>query len=327
MFEILTIVPGKKKLTQSGWHGFNAVCCHHRGHKADKRGRAGLRIDGPNWSMHCFNCGYKCGFTLGKSITQNTRNFLQWCGIDETQIQRWSLESLQKKDILDFISPKNDEIITFIHRSLPHDCESLNINNPKHFRYIEYLEKRGIYYDSYPFKVTPMGSDRDTSRKQHRIIIPYFYKSKIVGYTSRFLDDKLPKYINVQQPGYVFNIDKQKPKWAVCILTEGIFDALSIDGLALMHNDISSDQAKLISTLNRPVILVPDRDMTGLKLCNKALDLGYKISIPNWEDDIKDVNDAVLRYGKLPALLSILQSATRSKVKIEIQRKKIEQRI
>jgi hypothetical protein len=67
--------------------------------------------------------------------------------------------------------------------------------------------------------------------------------------------------------------------------------------------------------------------MTGLKLCNKALDLGYKISIPNWEDDIKDVNDAVLRYGKLPALLSILQSATRSKVKIEIQRKKIEQRI
>jgi len=327
MFEILTIVPGKKKLTQSGWHGFNAVCCHHRGHKADKRGRAGLRIDGPNWSIHCFNCGFKCGFTLGKSITQNTRNFLQWCGIEETQIQRWSLESLQKKDILDFIKPKNDEIITFSYRALPDDCESLNISNPKHFRYIEYLEKRGIHYDSYPFKVTPTGTGRVDSRKEHRIIIPYFYKSKIVGNTSRFLDNKSPKYFNVQQPGYVFNIDKQSPSWSVCILTEGIFDALSIDGLALMHNDISSDQAKLISTLNRPVILVPDRDMTGLKLCNRALELGYKVSIPNWESDVKDVNDAVVRYGKLPTLLSILQCATTSKVKIEIQRRKLEQRI
>jgi hypothetical protein len=327
MFEILTIVPGKKKLTQSGWHGFNAVCCHHRGHKADKRGRAGLRIDGPNWSMHCFNCGFKCGFTLGKSITQNTRNFLQWCGIEETQIQRWSLESLQKKDILDFIKPKNNDIITFSYRALPDDCESLNISNPKHFKYIEYLEKRGIHYDSYPFKVTPIGTGRVGSRKEHRIIIPYFYKSKIVGNTSRFLDNKSPKYYNVQQPGYVFNIDKQSPSWSVCILTEGIFDALSIDGLALMHNDISSDQAKLISTLNRPVILVPDRDITGLKLCNRALELGYKVSIPNWDSDIKDVNDAVVRYGKLPTLLSILQYATSNRVKIEIQRRKLEQRI
>jgi hypothetical protein len=277
--------------------------------------------------MHCFNCGFKCGFTLGKSITQNTRNFLQWCGIEETQIQRWSLESLQKKDILDFIKPKNNDIITFSYRALPDDCESLNISNPKHFKYIEYLEKRGIHYDSYPFKVTPIGTGRVGSRKEHRIIIPYFYKSKIVGNTSRFLDNKSPKYYNVQQPGYVFNIDKQSPSWSVCILTEGIFDALSIDGLALMHNDISSDQAKLISTLNRPVILVPDRDITGLKLCNRALELGYKVSIPNWDSDIKDVNDAVVRYGKLPTLLSILQCATSNRVKIEIQRRKLEQRI
>jgi hypothetical protein len=43
--------------------------------------------------------------------------------------------------------------------------------------------------------------------------------------------------------------------------------------------------------------------------------------------DIKDVNDAVVRYGKLATLLSILQNATMSKIKIEIQRKKIEKTI
>jgi DNA primase len=75
--------------------------------------------------------------------------------------------------------------------------------------------------------------------------------------------------------------------------------------------------------LNKKLILVPDRDSTGLALCDKALELGYSVSLPNWDVDVKDVNDAVIKYGKLPTLLSILQSATNSKIKIEMQRKKI----
>jgi DNA primase len=161
----------------------------------------------------------------------------------------------------------------------------------------------------------------------NRVIIPYTYKNKIVGHTSRFLDNKIPKYLNEQQAGYVFNIDMQKPEWQVCIVTEGIFDALSIDGVAVMHDEISSDQALLLSTLNKQIIVVPDRDKTGLKMCDRALELGYQVSLPNWEADIKDVNDAVVRYGKLPTLLSILQSATNSKIKIEMQRKKIASRL
>jgi DNA primase len=83
----------------------------------------------------------------------------------------------------------------------------------------------------------------------------------------------------------------------VCIVTEGIFDALSIDGVALMHNDISNDHALLLSTLNKQLILVPDRDSAGLSLCDKALELGYSVSLPNGYIDVKDVNDAVVKYG------------------------------
>jgi DNA primase len=147
--------------------------------------------------------------------------------------------------------------------------------------------------------------------------------NKIVGHTSRFLDNKIPKYINEQQPGYVFNVDMQKPEWQVCIVTEGIFDALSIDGVAVMHDDINNDQALLLGSLNKQIIVVPDRDATGLKMCDKALELGYQVSLPNWDSDVKDVNDAVVKYGKLATLLSILHSATNSKIKIEMQRKKI----
>lgn len=323
MFDILSVIPGKKKLTHSGWHSFNAICCSHRGHKADRRMRGGIKMDGNNWSMHCFNCGYTCNFVLGRSIPQKTRQLLLWCGIDDLEIKRWSLESLQQKDLLDFTQqPKKKVKIKFKDHTLP-EGELLDRNNEKHKVYVDYVQKRGISIDEYPFLITP----HEPGRMSNRVIIPYTYKGKIVGHTSRFLDDRTPKYLNEQQPGYVFNIDMQKPEWTMCILTEGIFDALSVDGVAVMHDDISTEQAQLLSTLNKTIIVVPDRDKTGLQLCDRALELGYQVSLPHWDDDVKDTNDAVVKYGKLPTLLSIIQSATNSKIKIELRKKQIGKQI
>ena len=320
MFDILSILPGKKKLTHSGWHSFNAVCCVHRGHTPDKRSRGGIKFDGQtNWVMNCFNCQFKCSFTLGKSISQNTKQLLLWFGIDETQIQRWSLESLQQKDLLDFTSPTREyQHIAFKTTQLPPSVP-LNPSNPAHKTYTQYLEKRNIDIVKYKFFVTPT----DRGRNANRVIVPYTYKKKIVGNTSRFLDDKIPKYLNDQQTGYVFNVDAQDPNWQVCLVMEGIFDALSIDGCAVMHSTISNEQAEVLAQLNKRVIVVPDRDKAGLEICDRALELGYSVSIPNWHPDVKDVNDAVIRYGKLPTLLSILQNATMSKIKIEMKRKSI----
>jgi len=322
MFDILSIIPGKKKNTSSGWTSFNAVCCGHRGHKSDRRGRGGIKFDGQtNWIMHCFNCRFSCGFQLGKSITPKTRDFLQWCGVDKEQVQRWSLESLQHKDLLDYIEPKRRERIAFAEKKLP-DGELLDKNNPEHKVFVDYLQGRKIDIESYPFLVTPH-DDSMGGRNKNRVIVPYTYNNMIVGNTSRYLDKKIPKYINDQQAGYVFNIDIQSPDWQVCIVTEGIFDALSIDGVAVMHDDISPEQAVLLAQLNRRIIVVPDFDKTGLKMIDRALELGYSVSLPNWEPSIKDVNDAVVKYGKLATVLSILQNATMSKIKLEMQRKKI----
>lgn len=320
MFDILSLIPGKKKQTNSGWTSFNAICCSHRGHTPDRRGRGGIKFEGnTNWVMHCFNCNFSCNFALGKVISPKARQFMIWCGVDSEQVQRWSLESLQHKDLLDFTTEKKHELITnFKHRSLPKG-EILDPANPRHKIYTDYLNKRKIDITKYSFTVTP----DDKYRNQYRIIVPYTYKGKIVGNTSRFLDDRTPKYLNDQPQGFVFNLDKQDKDWQVCIVTEGIFDALSIDGLAVMHDDISAEQAQLIAQLNRRVIVVPDFDKTGFKLIDRALELGYSVSLPDWGPGIKDVNDAVKKYGKLPTLLSILQNATMSKIKLELQRKKI----
>lgn len=320
MFDILTVVPGRKKKTSSGWYSFNAICCSHRGHRADKRGRGGIRVEGNTWSMHCFNCGFKCGFTLGKAISGSTQQFLQWCGMDPTQIKKFSLESLQHKDLLDYVTTKKDQVkISFKERELP-PGELIDENNPKHQEFVSYLKSRKINPKDYPFLITP----NDTGRNANRIVIPYTYKNKIVGHTSRYMDGKTPKYINEQQLGYVFGIDFQKKDYEFVVLVEGIFDALSINGCALTHNTISNEQAALLGRLGRRVIFVPDRDKSGLETIERALELGYYVSLPNWENNIKDVNDAVVKYGKLPTLLSIIQSASNNKIKIEMQKRKIE---
>jgi DNA primase len=78
----------------------------------------------------------------------------------------------------------------------------------------------------------------------------------------------------------------------------------------------------VIKKLRRDIIVVPDRDKPGMEICDRALELGYKVSIPNWAPEVKDTNDAVMTYGKLPTLLSILESATTSKITIEMMRRK-----
>lgn len=319
IFDILTIIPNKKKRTQSGWYSFNGICCHHRGHNQDKRGRSGIKFDGNNWSIHCFNCGFKCGFTLGKSISKSCAIFLSWCGVEPEQIAKYNLQSLQQKDLIDFAQTNKKKLKVKFEEFVIKDGELIDENNPNHQFYINYLKSRKLSHKEYPFMVTPYAE----GRYKNRIIIPYAYKNKIVGQTSRFLDNKFPKYINEQQQGYVFGLDFQKPEWQVCILVEGVFDALSINGCAILHNDISELQAQLLSSLQRQIIFVPDRDTTGLEVCNKALDLGYKISLPNWDRDVKDVNDAVCRYGKLATLCSILANTTTSKVKLEMYKRKL----
>ena len=243
--------------------------------------------------------------------------------MDKDDINKYSLESLQHKDLLDFAKAKREKKkIKFKEMHLP-DAELIDETNVKHQIYVSYLHKRKIRINDYPFMCTPEAE----GRQANRVIIPYTFENKIVGHTSRYLDDRTPKFINEQQQGYVFGYDLQKPEYEVCIVTEGIFDALSINGCALTHNTISEDQAEILKNLNKKIIVVPDQDKTGLQICDRALDLGFYVSIPEWENDVKDVNDSVVKYGKLATLLSILQTATNSKIKIEIKRKQLDKRL
>lgn len=316
MLDILTTLPGKKRATSSGWHTFNAVCCHHRGHNPDRRQRAGVIFTGEgNWSYNCFNCGFKCGFQIGKHFSGNLKQLLEWCGVDTVQIERWSFESFSHRGLVELYTTRSaPKLPVFKDVELPAGARPLDpLIDGEH---IDYLKRRGLTHTSHNFHVV----DGETRK---RIILPYYYNGLIVGYTSRFYDGRHPKYVSDQQRGYVFNIDKQQKNWSVCILVEGQFDAISIGGCAIMGSKINDEQAELLRSLNRGIIYVPDRDKSGIEAAGRALDLGYTISIPQWGEGVKDVNDAVVKYGKFPTLLSILQNQTSSRILLEMKGKKI----
>lgn len=325
MFDILTVIPGKKKRASKGWYSFNAVCCHHRGHRADDRGRAGIVFEeNNNWTYNCFNCHFSTKFVLGKALGPKVRQLLLWAGVDDEQINKWSLESLRQKNLLDVINdakpkwkPKFDEV------ELPEGAVLIDSTNKEHEKYVEYLSSRGFSLDDFQFFATP----NDPDRNANRIIIPYTFKGKTVGYISRYLDNRIPKYIKNQQVGYVFGYDQQVFDREVCLVFEGIFDALALGGCAITHDTISDEQADLLKSLHKQIIVVPDMDKAGFGIIDRALELGFQVSLPIWGTDIKDANDAVLKYGRLPTLLSILQNATSSKIKLQMTRAKIDKRI
>jgi hypothetical protein len=313
----------KTKRSGSSWISANAVCCIHNNQTQDKRQRGGIIVTNDkiiNYS--CFNCGFKASYAEGKPLSSRFKQLLSWIGADSRLIDQLTIEALKIREELGsperLAKQKSIPQVRFEAKPLPEGSVPLNQNNSDHQEYVEYILNRGLNPGDYRYYVTPDAPGRDAKR----IIIPYYYNQQVVGNTSRYYDDRKPKYISHQQRGYVFNIDAQLKNWKICILVEGQFDALAIGGCAFMSNTILDEQAVVLERLRRQIIVVPDRDKTGMEVCDRALELGYQVSIPNWPDDIKDVNDAVKKYGRFATLLSIIQSATSSKIKIEMTRKR-----
>ena len=326
MIDVVSFLPAKRKHTSSGWISFNAPCCIHRGNSQDKRQRGGLKINGDTgFSYHCFNCGYTASFTLGRDLSFKARRLLEWLGVDSMTIEQINIESLRHRTMYGLIENQKQVIkaVEFEERDLPEDLELIDSNNPTHEIYINYLNKRNIDYTLYPYMVSP-GIE---GRLSKRIVIPFTHNNVIVGNTARFLDDRTPKYISDTQLGYVFGTDLQQEEWQHLFVVEGIFDALSINAIAVLHNDINSTQAQVIKSLGKSVTVIPDQDEAGMALVNKAIELGWAVSIPDWPEGIKDVNDAVIRIGKIATLLTILQSRETNKYKIEIKRKQLVKRL
>lgn len=317
MLDILGYIPGKRKATPSGWVSFNCPCCD------DRRGRGGIKLTEQGWSYHCFNCDTKASFVLGKPVSYRTKSLLRQLSVPDTEIEMLNLESLRHRSIhgiLDDRARVANQLADINFEEIDDFPPGSEVITPDLPLYWDYLRKRRVP-ENFP-AMTAIRNDGIHWVRPH-VTIPFTYDNKIVGWTARMLDGKSPKFISHSQPGYVFGIDQQHEDWRYVLVMEGIFDALSIGGVALMHNTVNDKQARLIRNLGKEIIVVPDQDQAGIELVDRAVELGWAVSIPDWGNDVKDVNDAVIKYGRLATTLTIMQARETSRIKIEMRKKQI----
>jgi hypothetical protein len=286
-----------------------------------------LKISDQGWSWHCFNCGFTASFVQGRSLTFKARRLLEWMSVPREEIERINLESLRHRSVQGILDDRQRtanavQAINFEDRELPEGFIIVDEHTPVHW---QYMQDRCIPLDYPVGMVGGLPNEKWTPRPG--IIVPFTYDGRIVGHTTRYLDDKTPRYIHDVQPGYVFGTDLQRSDWQHAIVVEGVFDALCIGGLAVLHAEINDAQARLIRSLGREVTVVPDQDAAGMKLVDRALELGWAVSMPDWPDHIKDVNDAVKQWGRLATLIHIMQARETSRIKIELRKKQLVKRL
>jgi len=255
------------------------------------------------------------------------RTFMSYIGIADDTIRKLAIEAMRHEEGDNKYEKK--KFIAFDKKQMPQNTKrlehwlenytTLSQEEQKNIdSLLSYLGSRGIGPDWYDF----MYSTNKYFDVNKRLLIPFYWRGDIVGYTGRLFEslEKVKYYTDVQ-PGYVFNMDTQDWSRKFVIVTEGPFDAITISGVSILGSEVNDIQRDLINGLNRQVIVVPDRDAPGQKLINQAIDFGWSVAFPEWERDVKDVADAVSRYGRLFVLQSILKSTESNKLKIDLKRK------
>lgn len=321
-----SILPAKSRSSPSGWTTFNAPCCHHRGHKPDTRKRAGVRFD-QGIVYNCFNCKFTTGWQPGSPFGEKMKTLCRWLGASDDTIKELIFEAL-KTESEDY-RPQQIFSTDFTEKDLPeaampvskwldlYDDMIAEFLNPV----VTYIVERGFDPMSNNFYWSPAAGYAD------RVILPYYYRGKIVGSTARKITKGKPKYISDQHPHFVYNLDNQNEHRRYLLVTEGQFDALSIDGVGLLTNDISEQQSRIINSVGKEVIVIPDQDTAGLNIIDRAVELGWSVAFPNWDADIKDCADAVQRYGKLFVIVDAIETAEKNPIKIEMSKRALIQKL
>jgi hypothetical protein len=327
---IMTSLPAGQKKTPSGWIAFNAPCCVHNGETQDKKKRGGIMnsADG-TVSYHCFNCGYKASYVIGRKLTQRMRSFMSYIGIADDTIKKLAIEAMRHEE--SDVVRERKRFVSFNKKDLPKNTHTLDVWLEKYTtgslshteqksidNLLTYLTSRGISPDWYDFMYSPS----KIWDMYQRLLIPFYWRGEVVGFTGRvFEESRAVKYYTDVWPGYVFNMDAQDWSRKFVLVTEGPFDAITTSGVSILGSEINDIQRELIEGLNRQIIVVPDRDRPGEKLINQAIEFGWGVAFPEWHDSVEDTADAVLKYGRLFTMKSILKSTETNKLKIDLKRK------
>lgn len=309
---------GVTRPTNKGWLKRNCMMCHTRGHSMDKRGRFGIIFNHTGIiAVHCFNCGFSASFKPGTTMSNNFKLFLREIGMPDADI-----EKIDVQNKITFPVQSWNRVETSIELSSELEVRWPSASLPAEARTLEQLKKQGCK-DNYFLDVFNYAKRRGISNLDdfywspetdllinRRLLLPFTYDDHVVGYTGRYIysdNNKVMKHYHCMPDNFIYNFDRIS-NYRYVILCEGVLDAYFINGVAIMGPNVNAHRANLLNDSGKNIIVCPDHDKSGKLLIEDALKYGWAVSYPDWGDDVKDVADAVLLYGRSVVLLSILQS-------------------
>jgi hypothetical protein len=304
-------LPHRTGRSPKGWTTFDCAMC------SDRKKRAGIIQSGPKISYHCFNCSFSTGWQPGIPLGRKYKELAQRLGCDTKEIHQAQLSVLRYSEILE---AESEGIEIFVpgnvqFKRIPLPPEAVLLDDlPDDNMIKQYAIERGI------FGISPLLAI-DNDQWKGRLVIPFMYNGELVGFTGRMCDPEnvfASRYIKQCPSDYVFNLDAfSGSEREIVVVTEGIIDAILIDGVSIGGNEVSPEQAHLIERLGKRVILCPDKDSNGKILIQQAIALGWEVSFPPWEK-CKDIANACDKYGRLLTLASIVKYANKNPLKSEV---------
>ena len=291
----------------------------------------GRRIKGPRggWSFegdmafyHCFNCGIDGNFDPDREFpfSKDMRSILDGFGVPQKEYNAIAYRNKVSSDKTDKKPEKKPNQLTFYplpsHFYPLKDAPLTNTVAGEARRWL--IERYALTQDSYDFYLSTgiVEDDADVRKKAHakslagRLIIPFMKNGKMIYYQGRATNDINPKrYLNMDVPktNVIFNMDAlYKNRDRTLYVLEGVFDALHVDGVAVLENHMTSNQIELLEKSPRRKVIIPDRRGDSSRLIEQAIELGWGISRPEIGSGSKDICEGILKYGKLHVLNSIV---------------------
>jgi len=302
--------------------GWNTVYCEVCGDgKRTKGPRGGWLFSGDAAFYNCFNCGVEGNFdpTREQPYSENMRNILTSFNIDKKEISSL-IYSHKSKDPNYTIPKKTKRIIKIL--DIPDHFYKLS-DAPKDDSIAKLarqllIEEKRLDPDDYTYYLSTGKCDgcdikQKTEAKAltNRLIIPIFHNKNMIYYQARLLTGKGAKYLNPDAPksSILYGMNRLYSNDSdIIFITDGIFDAMHVNGIAILENKMSDQQISYLNKSHKRKVVIPDKNGDSNILADQALELGWEVSVPNWGGNCKDVCEAVKKYGKLYTIYSITSS-------------------
>ena len=300
---------------QTGWIVGKCPCC------SDYKERAGFKFEDGQVIYNCWNCHKASRYEeYSGKMTRNFRQILLAFDIDEDEISsavnsaffvskpESSVISLANIKKIDTSTPETK----FPNKTFPLGHDGFI---PTQEKIVDYLAGRGISLEKYNFFFSL------EEKMLNRVIIPFHRNGKLIYWQARSLnkDDK-KRYENspVRREAIMFNMDllqsfDKKPLFVM----EGVFDAMLVDGIALLGSVINAAKLELLQKARRRLIFIIDKDANGKSLATDVLKNGWEIAFT--PDGTTDLSDSVERFGLSWTMYELMKSIPKDSDRAQLQ--------